>query len=60
MLKEEGGKQMNEKILKEILEELKEIHDHLNTFEALYKFVNRVEMKKEEVPKDKKGFEKSK
>jgi len=45
---------MNEKILKEILQELKEIHDHLNNIEVLYKFTNRVEMKKEEVPKDKK------
>ena len=45
---------MNEKILKEILQELKEIHDHLNNLEVLYKFTNRVEMKKEEVPKDKK------
>ena len=49
-----------EKILKEILQEVKGIHDHLNNLETLYKFVNRVEMKKEEVPKDKKGFEKSK
>jgi len=39
---------MNEKILKEILEELRMIHSHLDTLEALYKFVNRVEMKKEE------------
>ena len=49
---------MNEKILKEILQELKEIHDHLNTLEVLYKFTNRVEMKKEvekkEIVKDKK------
>jgi len=45
---------MNEKILKEILQELKGIHDHLNIIETLYKYVNRVEMKKEEVPKNKK------
>ena len=37
-----------EKILKEILEELKDIHSHLDNLETLYKFVNRVEMKKEE------------
>lgn len=48
-----------EKILKEILEELKGIHFHLDNFEVFYKFVNRVEMKKEEmgkkeVPEDKK------
>jgi len=45
---------MSEKILNEILQELKGIHDHLNIIETLYKYVNRVEMKKEEVPKDKK------
>ena len=42
---------MSEKILNEILQELKGIHDHLNIIETLYKYVNRVEMKK---------FEKSK
>jgi len=45
---------MNEKILKEILEELKNIHSHLDNFEVFYKFVNRVEMKKGEITKDKK------
>lgn len=53
---------MNEKLLREILKELKNIHFHLNNLETLYKFVNRVEMKKEmkkeevkkEIPKDKK------
>jgi len=49
---------MNEKILKEILEELKNIHSHLDNFEVFYKFVNRVEMKgemkKEEIIEDKK------
>ena len=37
-----------EKILKEILQELKDIHYHLDNFEVFYKFVNRVEMKKED------------
>jgi len=41
-----------EKILKEILEELKNIHYHLDGLETLYKFVNRVEMKKEEVKEE--------
>ena len=45
---------MNEKILKEILEELKNIHSHLDNFEVFYKFVNRVEMKKDEITEDKK------
>jgi len=44
---------MNEKILREILQELKNIHFHLGNLESLYKFTNRVEMKKEEIPKDK-------
>ena len=42
---------MNEKLLKEILKELKDIHFHLNNLETFYRFVNRVEMKKEE-PKE--------
>jgi len=41
------------KILKEILEELKNIHFHLDNLETLYKFTNRVEMKKEEIIEDK-------
>lgn len=49
---------MNEKILKEILQELKNIHHHLDNLEGFYMFVNRVEMKKEvekkEIVKDKK------
>lgn len=49
---------MNEKILKEILQELKNIHYHLDNLEGFYRFVNRVEMKKEvrkkEISKDKK------
>ncbi len=36
-----------EKILKEILQEIKNIHSHLDTLESLYKFVNRVEMKED-------------
>ncbi|GAH39573.1 unnamed protein product [marine sediment metagenome] len=43
---------MNEKILKEILQELKAIHFHLDELSIFYKFVNRVEMKKEEVKKE--------
>ena len=45
---------MNEKILKEILQELKDLHYHLDNLETFYKFVNRVEMKKGEIIKDKK------
>ena len=41
-----------EKILKEILQELKNIHHHLDNLECFYRFVNRVEMKKEEVKKE--------
>jgi len=44
---------MNDKILKEILQELKDIHSHLDNLETFYKFVNRVEMKKE-ITEDKK------
>ncbi len=36
-----------EKILKEILKEIKNIHSHLDNLESFYRFVNRVEMKKE-------------
>ena len=47
-----------EKILKEILQELKNIHCHLDNIETLYKFTNRVEIKKEvekkEITEDKK------
>ena len=46
-----GEKIKMEKILKEILEELQRIHHHLDNLETLYKFTNRVEMKKEE-PKE--------
>jgi len=45
---------MKEEILKEILQELKNIHSHLENIEVFYKFVNRVEMKKEEITVDKK------
>ena len=44
---------MNEKILAEILQELKNIHFHLDNLEVFYKFVNRVEMKKEETTEEK-------
>ena len=43
-----------EKILREILQELKDIHYHLDNLEVLYKFINRVSMKKEEIIEDKK------
>ncbi len=43
-----------EKILKEILQEIKDIHSHLDTLEALYKFTNRVEMKQTGKKEDKK------
>ena len=44
---------MNEEILKEILQELKDMHSHLDTLDSLYKFVNRVEMKEEEIKEEK-------
>ena len=43
---------MDNNLLKEILEELRNIHNHLNNLETFYMFVNRVEMKKEEVKKE--------
>jgi len=43
-----------EQILKEILQELKDIHSHLNNLETFYMFVNRVEMKEKETTEDKK------
>lgn len=49
-----GEKIKMEKILKEILQELKDMHSHLNDLDSLYKFVNRVEMKKESKEEDKK------
>ena len=45
---------MKEEILKNILQELKNMHSHLENIEVFYKFVNRVEMKKEEITVDKK------
>jgi len=45
---------MNEEILKEILQELKNLHSHLENIEVFYKFVNRVEMKGKEITEDKK------
>jgi len=45
---------MNDELLKEILQELKNIHFHLDNLETLYKFTNRVEIKKEEIKEDKK------
>ena len=43
---------MKDELLKEILQELKDMHSHLDNLESLYKFTNRVEMKKEEVKKE--------
>ena len=45
---------MKEEILKEILQELKNMHSHLDNLETFYSFVNRVEMKAREVTADKK------
>jgi len=45
---------MNEEILKEILQELKNLHFHLENLETFYRFVNRVEMKAREITADKK------
>jgi len=45
---------MKEEILKEILQELKNLHFHLDNLEILYKFTNRVEMKGKEITVDKK------
>lgn len=39
---------MNEKILKEILQELKNIHYHLDRLDAFYVIVNKTKLKKEE------------
>ena len=40
---------MDNELLKEILQELKDMHFHLDNLETLYKFTNRVEIKKEEI-----------
>ena len=45
---------MNEEILKEILQEIKKLHFHLENLETFYRFVNRVEMKGKEITEDKK------
>ena len=45
---------MNEEILKEILQELKNIHFHLDNLETFYRFVNRVDIKEKEITEDKK------
>jgi len=45
---------MNEEILKEILQELKNIHFHLDNLETLYKFTNKVEIRKENTTENKK------
>ena len=45
---------MKEEILKEILQELKNLHSHLENMETFYRFVNRVEMKEKEITEDKK------
>ena len=45
---------MNEKILKEILKELKNIHYHLDRLDAFYIMVNKIEIKENEIVEDKK------
>jgi len=45
---------MKEEILKEILQEIKDMHSHLDNLETFYRFVNRVEMKEKEITEDKK------
>jgi len=45
---------MKEEILKEILQELKNLHFHLDNLETFYRFVNRVEIKEKEITADKK------
>ena len=45
---------MNEKILKEILQELKNIHYHLDRLDVAYMMANRIEVKKKEIIKDEK------
>jgi len=45
---------MKEEILKEILQEIKNMHSHLDNLEIFYRFVNRVEMKGKEITEDKK------
>lgn len=45
---------MSEKILKEILQELKNIHYHLDRLDSFYMMVNRIEFKKEKITKEKK------
>jgi len=45
---------MKEEILKEILQELKNMHFHLDNLETFYRFVNRVDIKEKEITEDKK------
>lgn len=45
---------MNEKILEEILQELKNMHYHLDRLDTFYIMVNKIEIKKEEIIEDKK------
>lgn len=47
-----------EELLKEILQELKNIHYHLDRLDIGYMMVNRIEIKKKEIPKDKKSKDK--
>lgn len=46
---------MNEKILKEILQELKNIHYHLDRLDVFYMMVNKIKIEKKEIVKVKKG-----
>ena len=45
---------MNNELLKEILEELKNIHFHLDRLDAFYMMVNKIEIKEKEITEDKK------
>ena len=44
----------NRILLENILLEIRNVHYHLDRIESFYMMVNKIEMKKEEVPKDKK------
>ena len=48
----------NRILLENILLEIRNVHYHLDRMESFYMMVNKIEMKKEEVPKDKKELRK--
>ncbi len=43
-----------EEILKEILQELKNLHYHLDNLETFYMMVNKIEIKENKIKEDKK------